>query len=201
VVQGQFSTPPCIVHSPRGPIRSGPILFSRRPSLSQQPAGSHTVMAPALGMASGGCGAATAGGEGGADRCPITGGGTVCGGLGAPERSRLPLLGPRQARAACRRARLSRCERACPSGKGSLIACSSCSRAAAHSLELSGSVSGTCARKAVVAAAVSNRVATNGAMTGLEPCPEIRFSFTALSDTAAAKGCLTWGDPRSRRAT
>ena len=42
--QGQVTRPPCTLQGPFGPTSTGPVWFSRRPSLSQQPALSQVVM-------------------------------------------------------------------------------------------------------------------------------------------------------------
>jgi hypothetical protein len=186
---GQFSTPPCKVQRPRGPTRSGPMLFSRRPSLSQQPAGSHVVMA-ARGVVSGGGAGAMAGSGGCAGRSVGGTGGTTWAGCGAPDRSRLPLplSRPRQAATARRRACMSRSSRALR--PGSLSTFSSSSRAAMHSLEFSGSAAGSWARSVPVAARASSKAAMWRDMPGWS-CAGAIGSLKALSDTPMETTCLT----------
>ncbi len=179
VSQGQFNRPPSIVQAPRGPISRGPILFSRRPSLSQQPAGSQVVNGAVRGMSTGGGGGAIAGGGVCTGRAGVNEGGAACAGCGAPERWRPWLSAPRQSRASCRRARASRSGCTGPTADW-LSACSSSARAAAHALELSGSGGGACA-DAAVAAAASSRAAMDRSMETLEPFQRDRFSPPALS--------------------
>ena len=52
------------MQGPRGLISRGPIWFSLRPSLSQQPAGSQVVMTAGRGAGVAGTGGGTAGGDG-----------------------------------------------------------------------------------------------------------------------------------------
>ena len=156
------------------------MLFKRRPSLSQQPAGSQVVMTPGRGIASGGCGASMAGEGAGAGRAAMAGAGTLCGGWGAPERCRLPLSAPRHAAVACRRARASRAVRVVA---GSLSALSSSARASTHSAELIGSGSRDCAGVVVAAAAVSSKTIIRrmalhaGSVLSPDPCQTGRPAY------------------------
>ena len=114
------------------------MLLSRRPSLSQQPAGSHVVITIGRGMESAGEEAAGAVGEGAGGAAVMVGGRTTCGSSGAPDRTGLPWLRPRQASAANRRADATRWARAAPS-VFSCTRCSSASSAALHSGDFRGS--------------------------------------------------------------
>jgi hypothetical protein len=103
---GQLTMPPCRLQGPRGPVSSGPTWFSRRPSLSQQPAGSQWVTWTGRWAGGGDTGGAGSGTRvGGAAR--ICGGGTACAGWGDPARLRSGpgRKVPRHSREASRRAR------------------------------------------------------------------------------------------------
>src|SRR5437868_3660981 len=98
--QGQCATPDCTTHGPRGPIKSGPTLLRRRPSLSQHPPGSQVVIAEGRATSRGG-GIGAAGASRGAS---ITGGRVAIAGYGEPERSRAASSRPRHASITARRA-------------------------------------------------------------------------------------------------
>lgn len=184
--QGQLTMAPCRLHGPRGPTSSGPTWLSRRPWLSQQPAGSQS--ARWTGRSAGNDiagGAGTGAGVGGAAR--MRGGGTAWAGCGAPERWR---SGPgRSAPRHSREALLRACANAfafCAVPSALLSAASSSVRASRHRMDSMGSAASAATPDI---AAATRRKKPRGLRMRSRSAPG-SAGFAALSDRFSAGPCL-----------
>jgi hypothetical protein len=187
--------PPCALQAPLGPTSSGPWLFSRRPSLSQHPAGSQVVIT-GLRVMSAGVGNAAAGAAARAGGTAAVTGGTTCAGSGAPERTvRSLTCPPRQACAALLRACCSACGWTLPVSDRSSRIASRFRRADLHSSEWMGSV--LCAVAHV--AANASRAGTRALI--IQVRPEWPWLVLAVSsDTATLQTHLSCTLPSQNHA-